>query len=61
MQGVYEVSRGSIKEEKGDEEKKKEKKHKKRLTGRGKFGNINKLSHRCGNAKRDQRKFIEKR
>ncbi len=25
MQGVYEVSRGSIKEEKGDEEKKKEK------------------------------------
>lgn len=38
------VSRGSIKEEKGDEEKKKEKKQKKRLTGRGKFGNIDKLS-----------------
>ena len=44
MQGVYEVSRGSIKEEKGDEEKKKEKKQKKRLTGGGKFGNIDKLS-----------------
>ena len=28
MQGVYEVSRGGIKEEKGDEEKKKEKKQK---------------------------------
>ena len=28
MQGVYEVSRGSIKEEQGDEEKKKEKKQK---------------------------------
>ena len=28
MQGVYEVSRGSLKEEKGDEEKKKEKKQK---------------------------------
>lgn len=28
MQGVYEVSRGSIKEERGDEEKKKEKKQK---------------------------------
>ena len=28
MQGVYEVSRGSIKEEKGDEEKKKETKQK---------------------------------
>ena len=28
MQGVYEVSRGSIKEKKGDEEKKKEKKQK---------------------------------
>ena len=28
MQGVYEVSRGSIKEERGDDEKKKEKKQK---------------------------------
>ena len=44
MQGVYEVSWGSIKEEKGDEEKKKEKKQKKRLTGRGKSDNIDKLS-----------------
>ena len=44
MQGVYEVSRGEYKRGKGRLGKKEGEKIKKRLTGRGKFGNIDKLS-----------------